>query len=112
MNTEKYAKEYSDSKLEGKLAKFAKRAGKGLVLNVLKLYYAMKLGKVNAKQIAIILGALGYFIAPIDVIPDFIPGAGFIDDMAILVAAIKVISACSDPEVVRAAETRVSKLFG
>jgi len=39
----------------------------------------------------ILIGALAYFIMPIDKIPDFIPGLGFADDAAVLAAAIKSI---------------------
>ena len=36
---------------------------------------------------AILLGALAYFIAPVDVLPDFIAGLGFTDDAAVLMLA-------------------------
>ncbi len=36
----------------------------------------------------IAFGALAYFILPIDKIPDIIPGVGFIDDAAVLTAAL------------------------
>lgn len=39
----------------------------------------------------ILLAALAYFILPIDVLPDFIVGLGFTDDMAVLFAAINLI---------------------
>ena len=38
-----------------------------------------------------LMGALGYFILPIDVIPDFIPMLGFTDDAAVLALAIKIV---------------------
>ncbi len=31
-----------------------------------------------------LLGSLGYLILPLDLVPDFIPGAGFVDDIALL----------------------------
>ena len=39
----------------------------------------------------ILLAALAYFVMPFDVIPDFILGLGFTDDMAVLLAALNVI---------------------
>ena len=39
----------------------------------------------------ILLGALAYFIMPIDVIPDVLLGLGFTDDMAVLYTAISMI---------------------
>jgi uncharacterized membrane protein YkvA (DUF1232 family) len=38
-----------------------------------------------------LLGALAYFILPIDVIPDFIVGLGFTDDLAVLMTAITLV---------------------
>ena len=37
---------------------------------------------------ATLFGALAYFVLPIDAIPDFVPGLGFTDDAAVVVAAI------------------------
>lgn len=41
---------------------------------------------------ATLLGALVYFILPIDFVPDIIAGLGFADDATVLFAAIKVVS--------------------
>jgi uncharacterized membrane protein YkvA (DUF1232 family) len=41
---------------------------------------------------AILLGALAYFILPVDIIPDFIVGLGFTDDAAVLMAALNAIA--------------------
>ena len=50
------------------------------------------------KAKGILLGALAYFVLPVDAIPDFILGFGFTDDMAVLVAAIGMIRAHMKPE--------------
>jgi uncharacterized membrane protein YkvA (DUF1232 family) len=110
MNTSKYQGSYSEGGLWSKLAEFAKKAGKEVVVNVLKLYYAMALGKADAKQVVVIVGALGYFISPIDAVPDPLPG-GLVDDAAVLTAAVATVAACSDPEVVRAAKNKASEWF-
>ena len=49
------------------------------------LYYTLKSDKVSIKDKAIILGALGYLISPLDVVPDAIPIAGLSDDLAVLI---------------------------
>lgn len=38
-----------------------------------------------------LLGALAYFILPFDVVPDFILGLGFTDDLAVLMTAITLV---------------------
>ena len=43
------------------------------------------------------LAALGYFVLPVDVIPDFVLGLGFTDDIAVLTAAITAVSAHITP---------------
>ena len=45
--------------------------------------------QVDPKIYFVIAGALAYVIFPIDVIPDFIPGVGFIDDIFVLGYVVK-----------------------
>jgi uncharacterized membrane protein YkvA (DUF1232 family) len=46
----------------------------------------------------VLLGALAYFVLPLDAIPDFILGLGFTDDMAVLLTAISLIRTHMKPE--------------
>ena len=46
---------------------------------------------------AILLGALAYFIMPADLVPDFLIGLGFVDDAAVLMAAVNAIGANLKP---------------
>ncbi len=39
---------------------------------------------------AILAGALGYLVLPIDIIPDTIAGLGWVDDVAVLGIAFKI----------------------
>ena len=111
MDNSKYKSSYSESGFWDKLAKFAGKAGREVVFNALKLYYAIALGKATATQIAAIVAALGYFISPIDAIPDMLPG-GLVDDAGVLATAVTTLACCSDPEVVKAARSKVNELFG
>lgn len=47
---------------------------------------------------ATLLGALAYFIAPTDAVPDFIAALGYTDDAAVLLGAVKAVSAHIRPE--------------
>lgn len=55
-------------------------------------YWNKEYPDVPWKTIAAIVGALIYFISPIDVVPDFIPVVGFMDDAAVIAFAMKMIS--------------------
>lgn len=41
---------------------------------------------------AVLIGALAYFVIPTDLIPDFIAALGFVDDAAVLYAALKTVA--------------------
>ncbi len=41
---------------------------------------------------AVLLAALAYFVLPADLIPDFIVGLGFTDDMAVLLTAVRALA--------------------
>ncbi len=47
--------------------------------------------KVEKKSWFVIAGALAYVVLPVDVIPDFIPGVGFVDDVFVLGMTMKTI---------------------
>jgi len=47
--------------------------------------------KIDSKTFLVIAGALAYVVLPTDLIPDFIPGIGFIDDAFVIGWTIKTI---------------------
>lgn len=89
----KYAQHYSDTKFWKKIWKFAKKAGKDVLTLALRLFYAAKDADTPPWARAAMIGALGYFIFPVDAIPDFTPVAGYTDDLSVLVKAIAVVAA-------------------
>jgi uncharacterized membrane protein YkvA (DUF1232 family) len=56
----------------------------------------------------ILLGALAYFVMPIDVVPDLLPLFGFADDAAVLAAALKAVSDAIRPEHREAARRKLA----
>ena len=54
-------------------------------------YYAAFDRATPLKAKGILIGALAYFILPVDTLPDFVLGLGFTDDMAVLLAAFNVV---------------------
>lgn len=107
-----YAEKYSDTKLFEKLGKFAAKAGKKLVYVVLLLYYTLQKDNVPLKAKATIIGVLGYFISPIDAIPDIIPLIGYTDDFGALLVALAVVSVYVDEEVKSKAKNKLESWFG
>lgn len=59
--------------------------------DVVAAYYCAFDAATPLKVKGILLAAIAYFIMPFDVIPDFILGLGFTDDMAVLYAAMTAI---------------------
>jgi len=45
-----------------------------------------------------LLAALGYFVLPVDAIPDIMPLLGFTDDAAVIAAAIAAVAGSISPE--------------
>ena len=81
----KYKDRFSNSGFVEKISRIAKRAGAKLVYAALILYYILESDRVPVKDKAVIIGALGYLISPLDVVPDAIPIAGLGDDLAVLI---------------------------
>ena len=54
-------------------------------------YYCAFDRATPVKAKGILIGALAYFVLPLDVIPDFVLGLGFTDDLAVLLAAFNVV---------------------
>ena len=106
-----YANRFSQSDFVEKISRIAKRAGAKLVYAALILYYTLQSDKVSKTDKAIIIGALGYMISPLDVIPDAIPIAGLTDDLAVLLYVLKKVWTGIDPEIVDKAKKRLSKWF-
>lgn len=108
---EKYQGHYSEEGLWGKIAKVAKKAGSKVIYAALVLYYVLQDENTPKKHKAIILGALGYFILPIDLLPDFIPVVGFTDDLAALIACIKSVYECVTPQIKTKAANKLASWF-
>lgn len=106
-----YANRFSANDFVDKVARIAKRAGAKMVYAALVLYYTLQSDKVSKADKALIFGALGYMISPLDVIPDAIPIAGLTDDLAVLIYVLRKVWINVDPEIQAKAKTRLTKWF-
>ena len=105
-----YSNKFTNSEFLEKIAKIAKCAGAKLVYVALILYYTLQSDKVSIKDKAIIVGALGYLISPLDVIPDAIPIVGLGDDLAVLLYVISKIGDVTE-EIKDKAKGKLTKWF-
>lgn len=106
-----YKDKFSTSGFVEKISRIAKRAGVKLVYSALILYYTLESDKVSTKEKAIILGALGYLISPLDFVPDAIPIAGLSDDLAVLLYVIHKIWGNVSDDIKLKAKNKLSKWF-
>lgn len=88
-----YQQEYSEQAFWDKLKKYAKAAGATVLEPALKMYYAGTDPATPAWARTVIIGALGYFISPLDAIPDLTPVVGFSDDLGVLAMAMATVAA-------------------
>ena len=106
-----YANKFSQSEFVEKISRIAKRAGAKLVYAALILFYTLQSDRISVKNKALIIGALGYMISPLDVVPDAIPIVGLSDDLAVLLYVLKTVWTDVDPSIQDRAKEKLSKWF-
>jgi len=108
----RFRKHYSDASFWDKLKRYSKMAGMKVVYPALLLHYMMKSDAVPLKAKLILSAALGYFILPVDFIPDFAPLLGFTDDVGVLLLILRQMAVYVTPEIKKQAREHVRKWFG
>ena len=107
-NYDKYQKYFSDDQFWGKVKKLVRKAGIKIVYIALLLYYVMRnpaTPKADRTKI------LGYLLLPTDLIPDFLPVAGYTDDLAALTWALYSVAKNITPEVKIQARQKLGEWF-
>ena len=108
----KYEGEFSFDNLMNKIKESAKKAGLKAIYMALLLYYALESPTISTVDKAIIYGALGYFICPIDIIPDILPFIGLTDDIAVLAWAFSRVKRNVTDMTREKAKTKLKIWFG
>ena len=106
-----YKDKFSANGFVEKISRIAKRAGAKLVYVALVLYYTLQSDKVSVKDKAVIIGALGYLISPLDLIPDAFPIAGLTDDLTVLLYVVKKVWGDVSDDVKDKAKSKLSQWF-
>ena len=108
----KYQNKFSETKFWTVLTKFARKIGLKSAYSALLLFYAYRRKETPAWAKRIVLGTLGYLVAPIDAIPDLSPIIGLTDDVGILSFGVVTIASFINEEVRNNAKGHLKKLFG
>jgi uncharacterized membrane protein YkvA (DUF1232 family) len=106
-----YKNRFSPGGFVEKISRIAKRAGVKLFYAALILYYTLESDQVSLKDKATIIGALGYLISPLDVVPDAIPIAGLSDDLAVLIYVLNRIWGDVSEDVKAKAKAKLATWF-
>jgi uncharacterized membrane protein YkvA (DUF1232 family) len=61
------------------------------MLRLIRAYYNGTYTEIPVSSIVVVVGAVIYFVSPIDLIPDFIPVIGLTDDAAIIGFAVEAV---------------------
>mgnify|MGYP002755138650 CR=1 FL=1 len=106
-----YKDKFTQNGFIDKVSRIAKRAGAKLVYAALILYYTLQSNKVSVKDKTLIIGALGYLISPLDVMPDAIPIVGLGDDLSVLIYVLHKVWGDVSNEIKEKAHEKLSKWF-
>jgi len=93
-NKDEFALTRREQKVRGEFWDKFKRVARRIPFaeDLLAAYYCAMDARTPLRVRTMLLGALVYFIMPIDAIPDIIAGLGFTDDAAVLAAVIALVS--------------------
>ncbi len=105
------ARWYSGPALWRTLGRVAVAAGRQTLTTALVLFYCLKDHDTPAWARGVIVGALGYLILPLDMVPDLIPGAGYGDDWGAIVVALATVAAYIKDDHKARARVQVERLL-
>ena len=112
MANEAHAEAFGDASFRRKLAGYARVAGRVVVERALVLYHCLRDPDTPTWAKSVIAGALGYFVLPLDAIPDFAPFVGYGDDLGALAAALAAVAFYVKPEHRDRARRALARWFG
>ena len=110
LDFKKYEDKYSESGLWDKIRKNIAKIGVKVIYQALLLYYVAQSPNCPAKIKAGIIGALGYLISPIDLIPDIMPGIGYADDAAAIATAVALAQIYITDEIKAQAKAKIAEV--
>lgn len=112
MDTTRFQHLYSSDGFWKKLAGRGRSLGRGVLEKALYLYFAAQSPDTPKWARRVMLGALGYFILPLDAVPDLAPVLGFTDDISVMAAALATVALYITPGVKQQAHQKLDDWFG
>ena len=109
---EKFAPLFSEQSFLKKISDYFRQAGIKTVYAALLLFYAFKRKETPRWAKNIILGVLGYFLTPLDFLPDLTPLLGFTDDLGVLLFGLATVAFYINEEVRLKAGNKLHDWFG
>ena len=106
-----YNRHYDEDSFWKKLKHLASNVGSKVLYPALQLYYLLQAKDVPVKAKTLIVGALGYLILPVDMVPDFIPALGFTDDLSALMVALRTLNKYLTPEINQKAKEQTNNIL-
>ena len=89
-----------EERLKGDFWTLLRKDGRKLPFaeDVLAAFYCATDPTTERRVKLILLGAIGYFVLPVDIIPDVLPIIGFTDDAAVIATALSTVARAMKPE--------------
>ena len=109
---QKYEQHYNDSSFLDKVTKYGKLIGINALYKAVQLWFVLQKPDVPASTKAVIMGALGYLIAPLDFLPDLMPVLGYTDDFVAITFALIKVQGYIDEEGERKSKNILAKIYG
>lgn len=106
-----YERHYDEDSFWKKLKHVASNVGSKVLYPALQLYFLLQAKDVPVKAKTLIVGALGYLILPVDMVPDFIPALGFTDDLTALMVVLRTLNKYLTPDINARAKDQANKLL-
>lgn len=102
----------TDTSLRDKLWRKARRVAARIPFaeDLLAAYYCAFDRETPIQVKATLIGALAYFVLPLDALPDVMPVLGFTDDAAVLATALKLVTSHMRPQHRDAARDALARL--
>jgi uncharacterized membrane protein YkvA (DUF1232 family) len=107
-----YSWAYSESRFWATLKRASRAVGAVVLRPALELYFVMTAEQTPLWAKAAAVGALGYLILPVDLVPDWLPGIGWTDDVTVMLGALRTLSSYNTPAVQQKAREAAERFVG